>query len=96
VKVRVIASRPGVSAQPESSANADFRASADSRSAMFVSRFRPPNPNTGGRAGDPCSKQAAAGNHDGDVIMDKREILLGYPHQGVPPAWNCTSNDLRD
>jgi hypothetical protein len=41
VKVRAIASRPGVSDQPESSASADFRASVDSRSTMLVSRFQP-------------------------------------------------------
>ena len=40
VKVRAIASRPGVSDQPESSASADFRASADSRSAMIASPFQ--------------------------------------------------------
>ena len=39
VKVRAIASRPGVSDQPGSSASADFRASADSRSAMIASAF---------------------------------------------------------
>jgi hypothetical protein len=80
VKVRPIASRPDVSDQPGSSAIADFRASAVSRSAMIASRFRPRlYPNTEGRIGDPCLKQPAiavwgAGNHDADVTMVKREI----------------------
>jgi hypothetical protein len=56
VKVRVIASRPGVSDQPGSSASADFRASADSRSAMIVSRFSSSYSNTGGRIGVPQPK----------------------------------------
>ncbi|MCQ1819856.1 hypothetical protein, partial [Escherichia coli] len=38
----------GVSDQPESSTSADFRASADSRSAMIASRFRRLYPNTEG------------------------------------------------
>jgi hypothetical protein len=38
VKVRPIASRPGVSDQPDNCANADFRASAVSRSVMRASR----------------------------------------------------------
>ena len=55
VKVRPIASRPDVSDQPGSSAIADFRASADSRSAMIASRFRPRlYPNTEGRIGIPA------------------------------------------
>src|SRR5438477_8059226 len=39
VKVRPIASRPGVSDQPGNCASADLRASADSRSVMLASRF---------------------------------------------------------
>src|SRR3977135_2502810 len=39
IKVRPIASRPGVSDQPDNCASADFRASADSLSVMFASRF---------------------------------------------------------
>ena len=87
MKVRVIASRPGVSAQPESSTSADFRASADSRSAMFASRFRPSQTLTPKAApGIPVKigrdrrpTLGTAGNHDADVIIVKREILLGCP-----------------
>jgi hypothetical protein len=38
-KVRSIASRPVVSVHPDNPFSADFRASADSRSAMMISRF---------------------------------------------------------
>jgi hypothetical protein len=41
VKVRAMASRPGTSAHPGSPFRADFRASADSRSAMIASRLMP-------------------------------------------------------
>jgi hypothetical protein len=40
VNVRVIASRPATSDQPASPCSADFRASADSRSAMIASSLQ--------------------------------------------------------
>src|SRR3954454_3195008 len=60
VKVRAIASRPGVSAQPDNSFSADFRASSDSRSAMLASTVsRELYPNTGRRPSGPCHNVAA-------------------------------------
>jgi hypothetical protein len=52
-----MASRPGVSDQPGNSASADFRASADSRSAMPRLLFsRSLYPNTAGQVLDPRPK----------------------------------------
>ena len=52
VKVRAIASRPATSLHPGNPLRADFRASADSRSAMTPPVSRQPYPNTGRTAGD--------------------------------------------
>ena len=53
-KVRAIASRPATSVQPGNPARADFRASADSRSAMTTSVSLPYfYPNTGPGPGSP-------------------------------------------
>src|SRR6059058_2374252 len=83
VKVRPIASRPGVSDQPANCPSADFRASAYNRSVMLASRFhtgftltprgtigsiRPP-PNLRPQDTVQPRPMAAhpAGNHDGEV-----------------------------
>src|SRR5665647_1388115 len=84
VKVRAIASRPAVSVHPGNPFRADFRASADNRSAMTASRFRLTYPNTRRRLKDPRHNKAAKpaqgrsgaapGNHDADVTPRRREI----------------------
>src|SRR5271167_4262098 len=63
VKVRAIASRPGVSVHPGKPVRADFRASADSRSTMiaFLPFLRQPYRNTERPARDPCRKREQGG-----------------------------------
>src|SRR6202045_2846396 len=83
VKVRAIASRPGPSSQPGNPLRADFRASADSRSAMTASVSDPLYPNTEPAPGVPATMQRQsrskaiprrAGNHDAEVTPCGREI----------------------
>src|ERR1700730_10141632 len=80
MKVRAIASRPGVSAHSDSPLRADFRASADSRSAMIASRFTPALPYHRSGPSGSLPKSAAkpvqgrAGNHAADVTPLWREI----------------------
>jgi len=78
VKVRPIASRPGVSDQPGSSASADFRASADSRSAMIASPFQSASTLTPKTASGSLPKSGRIGpphvNDDADVTKANREI----------------------
>src|ERR1700722_13875186 len=90
MKVRAIASRPVVSVQPRNPLRADFRASADSRSAMMTSSCSPGlYPSTEPHPSDPnpwgCHNRAAKpvqhglaggtpGNHDADVTPRWQEI----------------------
>src|SRR6185437_15874041 len=91
VKVRAIASRPCASAQPGSPLRADFRASADSRSAMLVSLFKPGlYPNTYRRLSGPTQGYGGGAASAAEIprknstgcsrgVADQRELLASQP-----------------
>jgi hypothetical protein len=74
MKVLAIASRPATSAQPGSSLKADFRASADSRSAMIASVFQLDFALISTRRQGLRRRPWPAGNHDADVTPSAKEI----------------------
>src|SRR5437667_9293635 len=95
VKVRPIASRPGVSAQPGNPCKADFRISAVSRSAMTASvccdlpnilaAFEVHRRARAGVRGHAPRKPTACGNHDADVTPSVHEICYN-----IGPIWQIT------